>query len=252
MHEHDENDYNTEDVTLSARNLCRRYGRTLIVQDIDLQLRRGEIVGLLGVNGTGKSTTLRMLTGNLAPSSGNIEICGYDLLTQPQQAKMHLGFLPEIPPLYGDMTVDAYLLFVARIHRLDQTEVLDALEQVKHRCGLVEHGKYWIKTLSKGYQQRLGIAQAIIHNPDVIILDEPTVGLDPNQMREIRLLIRELGKDRSVVLSTHILPDVEMTCERVLIMHQGRIVWDRQLTELRRQSIDLESVFMQLTQPQSH
>ncbi len=242
----------TMTITLSAHHLCRKYGQDTIIRNVDLQLKRGEILGLLGPNGAGKSTTLRMLTGNLAPSGGCVEICGIDLLQEPLKAKMHLGFLPEIPPLYIDMSVDAYLQLVARLHRIHNNEIPAALEKVKQRCGLTGCGKQSIKILSKGFQQRVGIAQAIIHDPDVIVLDEPTVGLDPNQMRDIRQLIRELGAAHSVILSTHILPEVDAVCDRVLIMHQGRIVFDRYLSECKQQSIGLETVFAQLTQERTH
>ena len=235
-------------LTLSAQNLTRHYGEVVAVHQFDLQLRRGEVLGLLGPNGAGKSTTLRMLTGNLAPSSGSVEICGIDLLDKPQEAKAHVGFLPEIPPLYFDMTVNEYLLLAARLHRVPKEALKAALENVKQRCGLEQHSNNLIGTLSKGYQQRVGIAQAIIHDPDVIILDEPTVGLDPNQMREIRQLIRELGTTSSVILSTHILPEVENVCDRVQIMHQGGIVFDQSMIDLRQQNTSLESVFTQLTQ----
>lgn len=240
--------HETTVLTLLVQNLSRQYGPIVAVHNLNLQLQRGEILGLLGPNGAGKSTTLRMLTGNLAPSGGSIEICGIDLLDKPQEAKAHTGFLPEIPPLYFDMTVDEYLLLVAKLHRIRKDALRPALDNVKQRCGLERCGKNLIGTLSKGYQQRVGIAQAIIHNPDVIILDEPTVGLDPNQMREIRQLIRELGKASSVILSTHILPEIENVCDRVQIMHKGGIVFDQPVMELRQQKTNLEAVFTQLTQ----
>lgn len=237
----------TATITLSAQNLCRNYGSYAAVDKVNLQLRRGEVLGLLGPNGAGKTTTMRMLTGNLAPSTGSIEICGIDLLDKPQQAKAHLGFLPEIPPLYQDMTVDEYLLFAARLHRVNKQTVQTVLGDVKQRCGLEDRGKHLIGNLSKGFQQRVGIAQAIIHSPDVIILDEPTVGLDPNQIREIRKLIRELGVSSSVILSTHILSEVESVCDRVQIMHQGNMVLDETLVGLQQQGTPLETVFTQLT-----
>lgn len=237
----------TATITLSAQNLCRNYGSHVAVHKVNLQLRRGEVLGLLGPNGAGKTTTMRMLTGNLAPSAGSVEICGIDLLDKPQEAKAHLGFLPEIPPLYQDMTVDEYLLFAARLHRVNKQTVQAVLDNVKQRCGLEDRGKHLIGNLSKGFQQRVGIAQAIIHDPDVIILDEPTVGLDPNQMREIRKLIRELGISSSVILSTHILSEVESVCDRVQIMHQGNMVLDETLIGLQQQGTSLETVFTQLT-----
>lgn len=234
-------------ITLSAQNLCRNFGSHTAVYKINLQLRRGEVLGLLGPNGAGKTTTMRMLTGNLAPSSGSIEICGIDLLDKPQAAKAHLGFLPEIPPLYQDMTVDEYLLFAARLHRVNKYAVPAVLNNVKQRCGLEGYGKYLIATLSKGFQQRVGIAQAITHNPHVIILDEPTVGLDPNQIREIRKLIRELGMSSSVILSTHILSEVENVCDRVQILHKGCVMLDETLAGLQQRGACLEDVFTQLT-----
>lgn len=238
----------TAALTLSAQNLCRQYGHHMAVQNVNVELRRGEVLGLLGPNGAGKTTTMRMLTGNLAPSAGSIEICGIDLLDKPQEAKLHLGFLPEIPPLYHDMTVDEYLLLAARLHRVDKHTLQTVLDNVKQRCGLEAQSKCVISTLSKGFQQRVGIAQAIIHNPDVIILDEPTVGLDPNQIREIRSLIRELGVSSSVILSTHILSEVESVCDRVQIMHKGRVVFDQTMAELQQQGTSLEAVFTQITQ----
>ncbi|MBX3631179.1 MAG: ATP-binding cassette domain-containing protein [Nitrosomonas sp.] len=240
--------HNASSLTLSAKHLSRAYNRSFAVHDVTLQLEKGEILGLLGPNGAGKSTTMRMLTGNLAPSSGSIEICGIDLLDNPKSAKAHLGYLPEIPPLYMDMTVDEFLGFVAQLHRIDKKRIVHAIEDSKKQCGLTDRGKQLIGTLSKGLQQRIGIAQAIIHEPDIIILDEPTVGLDPNQIREMRQLIRALGRSSSIILSTHILSEVESSCDRVLIMNEGRIVLDQALVELRQKSMDLETIFTELTQ----
>lgn len=222
------------EITLSAHRLTRRYGAGLAVAELDLELHRGEVLGLLGPNGAGKSTTMQMLTGNLAPSSGSIAICGIDLLEQPKLAKARIGYLPETPPLYRDMTVDEFLAFCARLHRIPSTELAQAVQQAKARCGLRDMGRRLIAHLSKGYQQRVGIAQAIMHQPDVVILDEPTVGLDPNQIREIRSLIRELAAQHSVILSTHILPEVEAVCDRVQILHRGKIVFADSIDGLRR------------------
>lgn len=212
-------------LTLSARNLCRHSAEREIVRDVSLELRQGEVLGLLGHNGAGKSTTLQMLTGALLPQSGSIEICGYDLASRPEQAKAHIGFLPEIPPLYREMRVDDYLVFAAKLHRVPRAKIADDLAETKRRCGLQDNGNKIIGTLSKGYQQRVGIAQAIIHQPEVIILDEPTVGLDPSQIRDIRALIRELGDAHSVILSTHLLSEVESICDRVEIIHHGRMIY---------------------------
>jgi ABC-2 type transport system ATP-binding protein len=222
------------DITLSAHRLTRRYGSGLAVAELDLELHRGEVLGLLGPNGAGKSTTMQMLTGNLAPSSGRIAICGIDLLEQPKQAKAKIGYLPETPPLYRELNVDEFLGFCGRLHRIPRGELAHAVQQAKARCGLGDMGKRLIAHLSKGYQQRVGIAQAIIHQPDVVILDEPTVGLDPNQIREIRALIRELAAKHSVILSTHILPEVEAVCDRVQILHHGKIVFADSIDGLRR------------------
>lgn len=219
-------------VTVSAHGLCRNFGARLAVQDVSLELKRGEVLGFLGPNGAGKTTTMHMLTGNLAPSEGNIRICGIDLLDHPRAAKARLGYLPETPPLYQELTVDEYLRLAAKLRRI--SKVRAATDQAKERCGLTAVGRRLIGHLSKGYQQRAGIAQAIVHNPDVVILDEPTVGLDPNQMREIRALIRELGGAHSVILSTHILPEVETVCDRVQIMHNGRMVYSDSISGLAK------------------
>ncbi|TAN73728.1 MAG: ABC transporter ATP-binding protein [Gallionella sp.] len=217
-------------MTLSARNLARRFGNRQVIHDVSLELRRGEVLGLLGHNGAGKSTTLQMLTGCLLPDSAekngcSIEICGIDLLRQPVPAKARIGYLPETPPLYRELSVNDYLSFAARLHGVKPAAVAGALAQTRQRCGLEAVGKKIIGTLSKGYQQRVGIAQAIIHSPAVIILDEPTVGLDPAQTRDIRALIRELGNSGSVILSTHLLGEVESVCHRVEIMRHGRLIY---------------------------
>jgi ABC-2 type transport system ATP-binding protein len=177
---------------------------------------------------------MQMLTGNLAPSTGSIDICGVDLLDRPAAAKARIGYLPEVPPLYKELTVDEYLYFAARLHRVPRAQAKAAVGRARDRCGIQDVGKRLIGSLSKGYQQRVGIAQAVIHEPDVVILDEPTVGLDPNQIREIRSLIRELRDQHSVILSTHILPEVEAVCDRVEIMHKGAIVFSDSIDVLRR------------------
>lgn len=213
------------ETTLSARNLVRRFGHQPVIHDLSLQLRRGEVLGLLGHNGAGKSTSLQMLTGCLLPNSGKIEICGIDLLRHPTKAKAHIGYLPETPPLYRELSVDDYLRFAARLRGISSCAAHEALQLAKQDCGLESVGKKTIGTLSKGYQQRVGIAQAIIHRPAVIVLDEPTVGLDPAQIREIRGLIRELGNRSSIILSTHLLGEVESVCDRVEIMQHGKLIY---------------------------
>ncbi|MDD4960099.1 MAG: ABC transporter ATP-binding protein [Gallionella sp.] len=213
------------EVTLSARNLTRRFGNQEVIHDLSLELRRGEVLGLLGHNGAGKSTTLKMLTGCLPPSGGGITVCGVDLLKNSCQAKQHIGYLPETPPLYRELSVHDFLTFAAKLRGMAAKEVPAAVTETQQRCGLESVSRKLIATLSKGYQQRVGIAQAIIHRPAVIVLDEPTVGLDPAQIRDIRALIRELGNSSSVILSTHLLSEVENVCDRVEIMQRGKLIY---------------------------
>lgn len=234
-------------LTISARNLSRNFGSYPAVKEINLELKHGEVLGFLGSNGAGKTTTMRMLTGNLAPTSGSVEICGIDLLEKPIEAKTHIGYLPETPPLYKELTVNEYLQLVAKLHRISSIKICSTLEEIKLQCGLKDIGNTLINSLSKGYQQRVGIAQAIIHDPDVIILDEPTVGLDPNQIREILSLIRSLGTKRSVILSTHVLSEVTSICDRVQIMHSGEMVLNDSLSGLKEKEISLDDIFSQLT-----
>jgi len=222
------------EITVSAQGLSRRFGTHTAVNDIALELKRGEILGFLGPNGAGKTTTMQMLTGNLAPSAGSIKICGIDMIDRPSAAKAHIGYLPETPPLYRELTVGEYIDLAARLHRVEKSARAGAVGDALERCGLTGVSRKLVGTLSKGYQQRVGIAQAIVHRPDVVILDEPTVGLDPNQIREIRSLIRELGHDRSVILSTHILPEVESVCDRVVILHHGRSVFGDTIDGLKQ------------------
>jgi ABC-2 type transport system ATP-binding protein len=221
-------------ILIGVEQLYRYYGHHLAVDAISFELAQGEVLGFLGPNGAGKSTTMQMITGNLAPSAGRISINGIDLLDRPRQAKAEIGYLPEQPPLYPDLTVNEYLAYCARLHRVSPAKRGQAVTRAKQRCGLGEVGKRLIGNLSKGFQQRVGIAQAILHNPAVVILDEPTVGLDPNQIRDIRSLIRELGETHGIILSTHILPEVQATCSRVQIIHRGRLVFSESMETLRR------------------
>jgi ABC-2 type transport system ATP-binding protein len=205
-------------------DLSRRFGRHAALEGVNLTLDRGEVLGLLGPNGAGKTTCLRILSGNLAPSSGQVEIAGIDLARNPVGAKRHLGYLPERPPLHPELRVDEYLTFCARLHRVAPARVRAAVNEAKERCGLHDAGRRPIARLSKGYRQRLGIAQSIVHRPQLLILDEPTEGLDPVQIREVRHLVRDLAADSGVIFSSHILPEVQAVCDRVVILHRGRVV----------------------------
>ena len=214
---------------LTTNSLRYFYGQQCAVDNFSISLNRGEILGLLGQNGAGKSTCLRMISGNLSPAEGQIEVAGIDLLRDPDIAKQKIGYLPDEPPLYADLRVDEYLAYCARLHHIPSRAVAAAVAKVKQRCELGSCGRRLIGQLSKGYRQRLGIAQALIHEPDLIVLDEPTVGLDPVQIRELRDLIRELGATHGIILSSHILPEVESVCNRVEIMHQGKILYSDRL-----------------------
>ena len=221
--------------TLQVKNLSKLFGDNLAVNDISFYLEKGEVLGFLGPNGAGKSTTMRMLTGNLAPSNGEVKICGIDIIEEPKKAKALLGYLPEMRPLYKELTVDEYLSIAARFHNVPSSRIRKSVDLAKDRCGLSHMSKRLIENLSNGYQQRVGIAQAIIHNPEIVILDEPTVGLDPIQIREIRKLIREIGQQHSVIISTHILPEVEMVCDRVQIINKGDLVFHGSVEDLKEQ-----------------
>ncbi len=236
------------DTLILVRHLTRLYGPIKAVDGLSFELHRGEVLGFLGPNGAGKSTTMQMITGNLAPTTGEVAIAGIDLLETPREAKAHLGYLPEQPPVYRELTVDEYLRYCARLNRLPGREVATAVKRAKGRCGLTNVGTRLIGNLSKGFQQRVGIAQAIIHSPAVVVLDEPTVGLDPVQIREIRHLIKELGEEHGVILSTHILPEVQATCDRVQIIHHGQLVLSDTIDGLARR-MESNSVTVALRHP---
>ena len=229
-------------------NLHRHYADNHAVKGISFELNQGDILGFLGPNGAGKSSTMQILSGVLAPSEGRILINGIDLLDQPRKAKSHIGYLPEKPPLYPELTVDEYLRFSGQLRRIPKTDLNDAVTMAKQRCGLEQVGRRLIANLSKGYQQRVGIAQAIIHQPDIVILDEPTVGLDPIQIREIRLLIGQLGEQHGVILSTHILPEVQAICTRVQVINQGQLVFNGNMDSLN-QRMESRSIILAFKQP---
>jgi len=219
-------------ILVEVKNLSRFYGAFQAVKDVNFTIRQGEVLGFLGPNGAGKTTTMQIISGNLAPSGGSVTIAGHDLLEDPRAAKNQIGYLPEQPPLYRELTVDEYLDYCAALNRVPRANRRPARENAKERCGLHDVGPRLIGNLSKGFQQRVGIAQAIIHLPPVVILDEPTVGLDPIQIREIRTLIRELGREHGVILSTHILPEVQATCDRVQIINKGELVLNESIEGL--------------------
>ena len=209
---------------IEVQHLTKRYGPTMAVDDVSFRVERGEILGFLGPNGAGKTTTMRVLTGYMPPSEGRAIVAGYDVSDQPLEAKRRTGYLPETPPLYPEMTVRDYLTFVARIKGVPRGERKARIESVMDRTGVADMANRHCGKLSKGYKQRVGLAQALMHNPEVLILDEPTAGLDPKHIIETRELIKQLGGDHTVILSTHILPEVSQTCQRVVIINKGRVV----------------------------
>ncbi|MGR8921470.1 MAG: ABC transporter ATP-binding protein [Gammaproteobacteria bacterium] len=216
----------SDEVLLAARGLRRAYGRITALSGVDVEIRRGEVLGFLGLNGAGKSTTMQILAGALAADAGTVTIAGHDLRRKPGAARAALGYLPQTPPLYDDMLVDEYLGFCAAIRGVARGARAGAVAAARGRCGLGDVGARLLRHLSQGYRQRVGIAQAIVHDPAVLILDEPTTGLDPAQIRDVRRLIAELAAGHAVMLSTHVLPEVRALASRVMILHEGRIVHD--------------------------
>lgn len=218
---------------IEVRNLVKRYGDKQAVNDISFSVEKGEILGFLGPNGAGKSTTMNMLTGYISSTSGSIKINGVDILEDPIKAKANIGYLPEIPPLYVDMTVDGYLNFMYDLKKCKLSRKKH-LEEICKLCNISDKRGRLIRNLSKGYKQRVGLAQALINNPPVLILDEPTVGLDPNQIIEIRTLIKKLGKNHTVILSSHILPEIQAVCDRIIIINKGVVAADGTADEIAR------------------
>ena len=232
---------------VEVEGLSKRYGDLEAVKNASFRVDRGEVVGFLGPNGAGKTTTMRMVTGFLPPSAGSVKIAGHDMLEAPLQARRAIGYLPESPPLYPEMRVEDYLRYVATIKDVARAERKDRVEAAMEACALTEVRRQVCQRLSRGYRQRVGLAQAIVHDPQVLILDEPTAGLDPRQIREIRELIKRLATEerRTIILSTHILPEVEAICRRVLLISQGEIRLDGSLEEITARG-SLEEVFMQV------
>ncbi|GAA3954280.1 hypothetical protein GCM10022246_05310 [Pedobacter ginsengiterrae] len=234
-------------MSISVKNLSKHYDKQIAVDSISFDAKPGRILGFLGPNGAGKSTTMRMLTGYLEPTSGEAQISNKNILTQAIEAKKHIGYLPENTPLYADMYVKEFLNFVGQTYELKNLSV--RIDEVIKMVGLIPQQHKKIGTLSKGYRQRVGLAQAIIHNPDVLILDEPTSGLDPNQLVDIRALIRELGKNKTVVISTHIMQEVEAICDDIIIINKGKIVANDSLEGIKKayNENSLEDIFRKLT-----
>lgn len=229
---------------IEVHQLTKRYGPALAVSDVSFDARKGEVLGFLGPNGAGKTTTMRVITGYLPPSSGVVKVAGFDVVEESLEARKRTGYLPENPPVYTDMRVSEYLAFAARIKGVPRRELSRRIADVSERCAITDVTRRPIGKLSKGYRQRVGLAQALIHNPDVLVLDEPTAGLDPKQIIETRELIRGLAGQHTVILSTHILPEVSKTCDRVVVINAGKVVAEGTPEELTRRQQGFESVLV--------
>ena len=234
---------------LKVSNLKKTFGTFPAVKDVSFEVRKGEVLGFLGPNGAGKSTTMRMITGFLTPDSGTAEICGCDILKNPVEAKRHLGYLPENAPSYRGMTVEDFLSFIGRIRGFGGSELKKRVEEVMERTSLVSARRQTIETLSKGYRQRACFAQAILHDPDILIMDEPTDGLDPNQKFAVRQMITSMAKEKAIIVSTHILEEVDAVCTRCVIIARGQIVGEGTPAELKARDPEqrLDAVFRRLT-----
>lgn len=233
-------------MSILVENLTKQYGPQKAVDDISFQVNTGEILGFLGPNGAGKTTTMKIVTCFMAPSGGDVKVNNFSIHNNPEEIKKRIGYLPENNPLYYDMPVMEYLDFVGELQGIGKSKIQSKIEEMIHVCGLNAEKHKNIGELSKGYRQRVGLAQAMIHDPEILILDEPTTGLDPNQIIEIRKLIRHLGKEKTVILSTHILPEVEATCDRILIINKGKIVADGTPDTLRKQAQGNEVLRVQI------
>ncbi|MGB7437466.1 MAG: ATP-binding cassette domain-containing protein [Candidatus Acidiferrum sp.] len=231
---------------ITVQQLTKRYARNVAVDHISFEVAKGQIVGFLGPNGAGKTTTMRMLTCFLPPTAGTASVAGFDVLENPLEVKRHIGYLPETPPLYPEMRTAEYLTFVGQIKGLRGLELAKRVDYVLDRCAVVDVKDKVLGKLSKGYRQRVGLAQAIIHNPDVLILDEPTAGLDPKQINETRDLIKGLAGDHTIILSTHILPEVEQTCQQVIIINKGKLVATDSVNNLQHRARGAGSVLLEV------
>src|ERR1700687_1742143 len=236
---------------IEVKNLTKAYGDFVAVRDVSFKAESGSILGFLGPNGAGKTTTMRIITGYMPATAGTVLIDGLDIFTESLEARRKIGSLPENPPLYLDMRVEAYLRFVAKLRSVPRAKIQSALDHVLEVCGLTDMAHRICGQLSKGYRQRVGLAQALIHDPPVLVLDEPTIGLDPRQIHEMRELIRGLSGDRTIVLSTHILPEVSQICDRVVIINDGRVVLEESLNALPART-SLEDVFLNAIAREGH
>jgi ABC-2 type transport system ATP-binding protein len=236
---------------IEVKNLSKSYGNIHAIQSLNFKIKKGEVVGFLGPNGAGKSTTMKILTGFMAPTSGSAVVNGYDVFENPIEVKKCIGYLPETPPVYGDMRVEDYLRYVAKLKGVEKTKIKAAVAGVIEKAQLGSVSRRYIHNLSKGFRQRVGIAQALVSDPEVLILDEPTVGLDPKQVAEIRDLIQQLRGQHTIILSTHILPEVEATCERIIIINKGEIVAEDTLSNLSNLRSGGQIVNLRLKKPAS-
>ncbi|NJM10349.1 MAG: ABC transporter ATP-binding protein [Bdellovibrionaceae bacterium] len=222
---------------IEVRNLCKNYGDRPAIRALNFSVKKGEVVGFLGPNGAGKSTTMKIITGYMAPSSGEVKVAGFDVFENPMEVKSRIGYLPETPPVYHDMYVEDYLTFVANLKGVDKSRVKSLVSGALEKTTLHDVRKRLIGNLSKGYKQRVGLAQALVSDPEILVLDEPTVGLDPKQVAEMRQLIRELRGQHTIILSTHILPEVQASCDKVIIINRGSIVAEDSLEGLSRRHV---------------
>ena len=231
-------------MSIFIQNINKSYGNQKALSDVSLEIEKGEIVGFLGPNGAGKSTLMKIISSYISQDSGTVKVCKFNTIEQENESKKRIGYLPENNPLYKEMYIKEYLNFVASIYKIEDKK--QRIEQMIQKVGLQSEQHKSIGELSKGYQQRVGLVAALLHNPEVLILDEPTTGLDPNQLEEVRKLIKEVGKDKTVLLSTHILQEVEKMCNRVVIINKGEIVSDKLISEYKKEKLDIESHFKSL------
>ncbi len=238
---------------ISVKNLVKNYGDFTAVHGISFKVEKGQVIGLLGPNGAGKTTTMKILSCFMPATSGEVSVAGFDVFEDAMEVKKRVGYLPETPPLYLEMRIKEYLEYVAALKQLDSVKIRERVNFVSERCGLTHHLNRIIGTLSKGFRQRVGIAQALVHDPEVVILDEPTVGLDPVQIVEIRNLIKSLAGNHTVILSTHILPEVVMTCSRVLLINKGHVLADGSVESLTKgKGETLEQAYLRIVSQDSH